>query len=79
MGKQKEYLKQKNVWSTPRSGEGKYLKMEKLGQEREKKREKEKEEKKKVMTDKQNFLLSTRPLLWQGTSENLWTWYPGDP
>ena len=44
-----------------------------------KKREKEKEEKKKVMTDKQNFLLLTRPLLWQGTSENLWTWYPGDP
>ena len=37
MGKQKEYLKQTNVWSTPRSGEGgKYLKMEKLGQEREK-------------------------------------------
>ena len=81
MGKQKEYLKQTNVWSTPRSGEGKggkYLKMEKLGQER-KKQEKEKEEKKKVMTDKQNFLLSTRPLLWQGTSENLWTWCPGDP
>ena len=39
MGRQKEYLKQTNVWSTPRSGEGKggkYLKMEKLGQEREK-------------------------------------------
>ena len=39
MGKQREYMKQTNVWSTPRSGEGKggkYLKMEKLGQEREK-------------------------------------------
>ena len=39
MGKQKGYLKQTNVWSTPCSGEGKggkYLKMEKLGQEREK-------------------------------------------
>ena len=84
MRKQKGYLKQTNVWSTPRSGEGKggkYLKMEKLGQEisREKKREKKKEEKEKVMTDKQNFLLATRPLLWQGTSENLWTWYPGGP
>ena len=39
MGNQKEYLKQTNVCSTHRSGEekgGKYLKMEKLGQEREK-------------------------------------------